>query len=73
MKLVPSLALTCAVLLTPTIASAQYPPIQSPQDQACRSEAASRVFSDGNPRQLSMYERGRQYWTECMRRKGRRI
>ena len=57
-----------ALTLAPGMAFAQHPPVQSPQDQACRDEAGRRVFSEPNPAGLGLYDRGRQYWTECMRR-----
>ncbi len=69
MKIISSAALTFAILLTPTIASAQHPPIRSAHDQACRDEATSRVVSGPNPQQLSLYDLGRQHWEECMRQK----
>ena len=59
------------VILASGAAYAQHPPVQSPQDEACRSEAGRRVFSDPNPSGLGLYERGRHYWIECMRRSER--
>lgn len=59
------LSLGLAVAL-PGAAGAQ--PIQGPQDQACRDEAARRVFSEPNPRNLDPYARGRVFWNACMAR-----
>ena len=57
------------LILVPAAAYAQgQPPIQSPQDAACRQEAGNRVFSDPNPRGLDLYSLGRQIWYECMAR-----
>ena len=58
-----------ALILVPAAAYAQgQPPIQSPQDAACRQEARNRVFSDPNPRGLDPYALGRRIWFECMSR-----
>lgn len=51
------------------------PPVQGPQDQACRDEAKRRVFTE--PGSGSLYARGKVYWEACMARaapaqKGRR-
>ena len=62
-------ALWAALVMTPAAAWAwEQPPIQSPQDAACRQEAASRIFSEPNPRGLDLYSLGRQIWYQCMAR-----
>ena len=69
MKKTTKAALWAALVMMPAAAHAwEQPPIQSPQDAACRQEAASRVFSDPNPRGLDLYSLGRQIWYECMAR-----
>ncbi len=61
-------ALLTALILAPAIAQAQtIPPVQSPQDQACRDEAKSRLFSGPTGGQ-DLFAIGRQYWIACMRR-----
>ena len=55
------------LFLSPAIASPEVPLVQSPQDQACRDEAKSRVFSEPTGGQ-DLFVIGRRYWTECMRR-----
>lgn len=47
-------------------AIAQEPPIQSPQDAACRDQARSEVFSAPNPDRLSLWDLGSQIWHTCM-------
>ena len=42
------------------------PPIQSPQDAACREQAKAQVFSAPNPNNLSLYDLGSQIWHLCM-------
>ncbi|KAB1074485.1 hypothetical protein F6X51_08145 [Methylobacterium planeticum] len=50
-------------------ASAQgEPPIQSPQDAACRNEARARVFSAPDPQGIGLRAVGRQIYTACMQR-----
>ncbi len=59
-----------ALILVPAAAYAQgQPPIQSPQDAACRQEATRGGMSD--PRGLDPYALGRQIWTQCMNRMSR--
>jgi hypothetical protein len=61
--------LFAAFLLTPVIALAQAePPIQSPQDAACRDEARTRIFSGANPSGADLRSVGAGYYFECMRR-----
>lgn len=57
------LALGCAALP----ARAEEPPIQSPQDAACRTVARDRVFTAANPNSLSLWDLGSQIYHECMR------
>lgn len=49
-------------------AQAQQPPIQSPQDRACRDEAAGKVFNTPDPQRLGPYAIGRQIYMACMQR-----
>lgn len=42
------------------------PPIQSPQDAACRDQARAQVFTAPNPSQLSLYDLGSQIYHACM-------
>ncbi|KQO48869.1 MULTISPECIES: hypothetical protein [unclassified Methylobacterium] len=42
------------------------PPIQSPQDAACREQARAQVFSAANPSNLSLYDLGSQIYHACM-------
>ena len=44
----------------------QEPPIQSPQDAACRDQARAQVFSAPNPSNLSLYDLGSQIYHACM-------
>ena len=44
------------------------PPIQSPEDAACRGEAKARVFSTPNPRNLPIEELGKGIYYACMAR-----
>ncbi len=61
--------LFAVLLLTPMIAFAQAePPIQSPQDAACRNEARTRVFSGAIPPGGDLRSVGAGYYFECMRR-----
>ena len=72
MRKMTKAVLWSALMLAPVAAHAQgQPPIQSPQDAACRQEAANRVFSAPNPTGQSLYSIGRQIWFECMSRAGR--
>ncbi|GJE28219.1 hypothetical protein [Methylobacterium organophilum] len=57
------------VLLGLSVAgAAAQPPIQSPQDAACRSEAEAKVFSTPDPQGLGPYAIGKRIYTACMRR-----
>ncbi len=61
--------LLAAFLLTPMMAAAQAePPIQSPQDAACRNEARARIFSGAAPPGSDLRSVGAGYYFECMRR-----
>ncbi len=44
------------------------PPIQSPQDAACRNEARAKVFSAPDPQGLGPQVIGRQIYNACMKR-----
>ena len=48
--------------------TAAQPPIQSPQDAACRDEARARVFSAPDPQGLGLHGVGRQIYAACMQR-----
>lgn len=60
------LFLAVGVLLAFTGAAHAEPPIQSPQDAACRDVARSRVFSAPDPLNLGLREIGRQIYMACM-------
>jgi hypothetical protein len=59
--------LMALVVLGATSAHAE-PPIRSPEDAACRTEARARVFSAPNPRHLSLEDLGRGIYNACMKR-----
>lgn len=44
------------------------PPIQSPEDAACRAEAKAKVFSVPNPKGLEIEQVGRGIYYACMKR-----
>lgn len=44
------------------------PPIQSPEDAACRAEAKAKVFSAPNPKGLDIEQVGRGIYSACMKR-----
>lgn len=67
--LAASLAVAVPAFLTPTTAQAfEQPPITSPQDKACRDEAASRVLHAPDPQNLGLHAIGREIYGACMRR-----
>jgi len=45
---------------------ADEPPIQGPEDAACRAQARSEVFTAPNPNHLSPWDLGSQIWHTCM-------
>lgn len=49
-----------------TAAVAEEPPIQSPEDGACRGQARAEVFSAPNPNHLGLWDLGSQIWHTCM-------
>ena len=49
-------------------AAFEQPPIQGPQDKACRDEAAGTVFETPDPDNLGAYAVGKQIYFACMRR-----
>lgn len=55
-----------ALAFAATSAMAEEPPIESPQDAACRTEARNRVFTAPNPNNLSIWDLGSQIWHDCM-------
>ena len=66
MKKMAQAVLWSALILVPAAAYGQgQPPIQSPQDAACRQVAQRGVLSDS--RGLDPYVLGRQIWAQCMR------
>lgn len=42
------------------------PPVQGPEDAACRAQAQSEVFTAPNPNRLSLWDLGSQIWHTCM-------
>lgn len=68
-SLVLGLGLGVAAALYAPVGYAQSePPIQSPQDAACRDVARSRVFSAPDPQNLGLREIGRRIYMTCMSR-----
>lgn len=68
-SLVLGLGLGAAAALYAPVGHAQSePPIQSPQDAACRDVARSRVFSTPDPQNLGLREIGRRIYMACMSR-----
>ena len=66
MRKMAQAVLWSALILGPAAAYAQgQPPIQSPQDAACRQVAQRGVLSDS--RGLDPYVLGRQIWAQCIR------
>lgn len=60
-------AAVLAVTLSSAVAqNGSEPPIQSPQDAACRDQARAQVFTAPNPNSLSPYDLGSQIWHACM-------
>lgn len=57
------LGLSCA-----TAGAFEQPPIQSPQDKACRDEAKDKVFAAPDPDNLGPYAIGKQIYFACMAR-----
>ena len=49
-------------------AALEQPPIQSPQDKACRDEATTRVFDTPDPQGLGPHAIGRTLYHACMAR-----
>ncbi|MEG9500329.1 MAG: hypothetical protein MIN69_00395 [Methylorubrum extorquens] len=45
---------------------ADEPPVQGPEDAACRAQARSEVFTAANPNHLSLWDLGSQIWHTCM-------
>lgn len=59
--------LTLAFIVASTgQALANEPPIQGPEDAACRGQARSEVFTAPNPNHLSLWDLGSQIWHTCM-------
>ena len=42
------------------------PPVQGPEDAACRAQARTEVFTAPNPNHLSLWDLGSQIWHSCM-------
>jgi hypothetical protein len=67
----PSIA--CGIVLAWLLADGPVraePPIRSPEDAACRTEARAKVFAAPNPNGLEIEEIGRQIYFACMKRIG---
>lgn len=65
-NMVFALILTVSMTGLAAAQSVQEPPIQSPQDAACREQAKAQVFSAPNPKNLSLYDLGSQIYYSCM-------
>ena len=61
-------ALGLGLLACAAGAAGAQPPIQSPQDAACRDEARARVFTAPDPQGLGLHGVGRQIYAGCMQR-----
>lgn len=61
-----ALPVLCVTLFLTHAAGAQEPPIQSPQDGACRGQARAEVFTAPNPNHLGLWDLGSQIWHTCM-------
>ena len=60
------LALCLAIAVSGGAEAQQVPPIQSPQDAACRNDARDKVFTAANPNNLSLWDLGSQIYHACM-------
>jgi hypothetical protein len=60
------LALCLATSVSGSAQAQQEPPIQSPQDAACRTDARDKVFTAANPNNLSLWDLGSQIYHTCM-------
>ncbi len=60
------LALCLATAVSGSARAQQEPPIQSPQDAACRTDARDKVFTAPNPNNLSLWDLGSQIYHICM-------
>lgn len=58
--------LVLAVAVSNGAVAQQEPPIQSPQDAACRNDARDKVFTAANPGNLSLWDLGSQIYHACM-------
>lgn len=59
-------ALSLATAVCGSANAQQEPPIQSPQDAACRNDARDKVFTAPNPNNLSLWDLGSQIYHLCM-------
>ena len=66
MRLVLAAAILAATLGSAIAQDVSEPPIQSPQDAACRDQARAQVFTAPNPNNLSPFDLGSQIWHACM-------
>ncbi|CAO4135898.1 hypothetical protein [Methylorubrum extorquens] len=59
--------LAIAIIIVSTSSGlADEPPVQGPEDAACRAQARSEVFTAANPNRLSLWDLGSQIWHTCM-------
>lgn len=61
-----TLALCLSAAVCGSAHAQQEPPIQSPQDAACRTDARDKVFTAPNPNNLSLWDLGSQIYHVCM-------
>ncbi len=66
MRMISTAALLVALTGAALAQQVDEPPIQSPQDAACRVQARAQVFSAPNPSNLSLYDLGSQIYHACM-------
>ena len=59
-------ALCLTTAFSGTARGQEEPPIQSPQDAACRTDARDKVFTAANPNNLSLWDLGSQIYHTCM-------
>lgn len=55
------------VLVVASSPARAEPPIRSPEDAACRTQARSKVFTAPNPLGLELEDIGRQIYFACMK------
>lgn len=62
----PAFLLAVALTSSAVAQTVTEPPVQGPQDAACREQARAQVFTAPNPDHLNLYDLGSQIWHLCM-------